>query len=93
MELPAVVTRQLQVTSIMATAPNHAHTATCAGVNSHTASRQLSEVEHVPAQPVLRWVTTLEPWVLNIFVIEHERQCTVMTVHTIASHSVDGWLC
>ena len=32
-----------------------------------TASRQLSEVKHVPAQPVLRWVTTLEPWVLNVF--------------------------
>ena len=27
-----------------------------------------SEVKHVPAQLVLRWVTTLEPWVLNIFV-------------------------
>ena len=34
-----------------------------------TASRQLSEVKHVPAQLVLRWVTTLEPWVLNIFAL------------------------
>ena len=47
-----VVERQLQVTFIMVTAPNHAHTATCAGVNFHTASRQLSEVKHVPAQLV-----------------------------------------
>ena len=34
-----------------------------------TASRQLSEVKHVPAQLVLRWVTTLEPWVQNIFTL------------------------
>ena len=40
-----------------------------AGERSSTASRQLSEVKHVPAQLVLRWVTTLEPRVLNIFVL------------------------
>ena len=34
-----------------------------------TASRQLSEVKHVLAQLVLRWVTTLEPWELDIFVV------------------------
>ena len=31
-----------------------------------TASRQLSEVKHVPAQLVLRWVAALEPWVEGI---------------------------
>ena len=36
-----------------------------------TASRQLSEVKHVPVQLVLRWVTTLEPWVQNIFHCSH----------------------
>ena len=80
MELPAVVERRLQVTSIMATARNRAHTAAYAGVNSYiadaadamyscvwphardsTASRQLSEVRHVPTLPVLRLLTTLEP--------------------------------
>ena len=30
-----------------------------------TASRQLSEVKHASAQLVLRWVATLEPWVLG----------------------------
>ena len=35
--------------------------------SSSTAPRQLSEVKHVPAQLVLLWVTTFEPWVENIF--------------------------
>ena len=34
-----------------------------------TTSRQLSEVKQVPAQLVLRWVTTLEPWALNNFAV------------------------
>ena len=31
-----------------------------------TGSRQLCEVKHAPAQLVLRWATTLEPWVQDI---------------------------
>ena len=33
----------------------------------------LGEVGHMPAQLPLRWVNTLEPWVLNLFLVRSER--------------------
>ena len=47
--------------------PSPLNTTVFGHARDRTASRQLSEVKHLPAQVVLRWVTTLQPWVLHIF--------------------------
>ena len=51
-------------------APDATYSCVWPHARDSTASRQLSEVKQVPAQLVLRWVTTLEPWVLNIFAVD-----------------------
>ena len=63
-----------------------------------TASRQLIEVKHhAPAQLGLRWVTTLEPWVLqNVALFEGRGAMTAPLPVSLAKLSMcsgDGWLC
>jgi hypothetical protein len=45
-----------------------------------TRSRSISEVKLVRAKPVVRWVTTCEALVLNVFFLMLAREMTVLLV-------------